>query len=140
MEYVWVAIGSMLGGTLRFALGRMTQGVDGSFPWTTLAINAFGSFVIGCFGTLTLPESPFARSENCRLFVMVGLCGGFTTFSSFSLQTFDMLRSGARGRAAWNIGLSITLCLSSIAIGHWLAHHACDRVAISETETEELTA
>ena len=140
MEYVWVAIGSMLGGTLRFALGQMTQGVDGSFPWTTLAINAFGSFVIGCFGTLTLPGGPFEQSEHCRLFVMVGFCGGFTTFSSFSLQTFDMLRSGARARAAWNIGLSITLCLLSIAVGHWLAHHACDRAAISETETEELTA
>ncbi len=140
MDYVWVAIGSMLGGTLRFALGRMTLGLDTSFPWTTLAINALGSFVIGCFGTLTLPGSPFARSESCRLFVMVGLCGGFTTFSSFSLQTFDMLRSGARGRAALNISFSIALCLSAIALGHWLAQHACDRVAISNTETEELTA
>ena len=75
------------------------------------------------FGTLTLPGARFAASENARLFVMVGLCGGFTTFSSFSLQTFDLLRSDAWGRALANVVLSVTLCFVSVALGHFIAQH-----------------
>ena len=84
-------------------------------------INIGGSFVIGFFGTLTLAEGRFPVSENVRLFIMVGFCGGFTTFSSFSLQTLDLMRSGAMGRAAINIAASVVLCVLAVAAGHTVA-------------------
>jgi CrcB protein len=79
--------------------------------------------VIGFFGTLTLAQGRYPMSENARLFVMVGLCGGFTTFSSFSLQTLDLLRSGATVRAAINIVASIALGVGAAALGHLIAEH-----------------
>jgi fluoride exporter len=81
-------------------------------------INIMGSFIIGFFGTLTLAHGRFPVSENARLFVMVGLCGGYTTFSSFSLQTLDLLRSGSAGRAAVNVIVSVILCVAAVAVGH----------------------
>ena len=77
--------------------------------------------MIGFFGTLTLAQGRFPVSENTRLFVMVGLCGGFTTFSSFSLQTLDLMRSGAMMRAATNIVASVAFCVAAVAAGHLLA-------------------
>ena len=68
-------------------------------PWGTVLINVVGCFIIGFFGTYTLASGRHATAENMRLFVMVGICGGFTTFSSFSLQTFDLVREGAWAKA-----------------------------------------
>lgn len=92
-------------------------------PGGTILINVAGSFVIGFFGTLTLAHGRFPVSENIRLFVMIGLCGGFTTFSSFSLQTLDLLRSGAVLRASINIVASLLLCIGAVAVGHTIAAH-----------------
>ena len=139
MTYVWVALGSALGGVLRFALTRLTIAFSAGLPWGTILINIGGSFLIGYFGTLTLSGSRYAVPENARLFVMVGFCGGFTTFSSFSLQTFDLLRSGAWGRALANVLLSVVLCLGAVAAGHAIAHRSVDRVAIAQTGEEEFT-
>ena len=72
-----------------------------------------------------------------RLFVMVGICGGFTTFSSFSLQTFDLVREGAWTRAFLNVVFSVTLCFVAVAAGHLTAHTVVSRPAIAQTETEE---
>ena len=94
--YLWVALGSAIGGCLRYAIGRLM--LPTTFPWSTIVINLVGSFVIGFFGTLTLAGSRYAAPETMRIFVMVGVCGGFTTFSSFSLQTFDLLRTGRMGQ------------------------------------------
>ena len=140
IPYVWVACGSALGGLLRFSIGRVTLGFNVNLPWTTILINILGSFLIGFFGTLTLPGSRFAVSENIRLFVLVGVCGGFTTFSSFSLQTFDLMRTGAWGRALLNVGLSVSLCLLSVALGHHIAQRGNAAFAIAETQEEEFTA
>jgi CrcB protein len=139
MPYFWVTIGSALGGLLRYALTRMTLTLSAGFPYGTILINVVGSFVIGYFGTLTLQSGRYAASENLRLFVMVGLCGGFTTFSSFSLQTFDLLRSGAWVRALANVVLSVTLCLAAVAAGHLLAKRSVANVAIAQTAEEEYT-
>ena len=79
-------------------------------------VNVLGCFVIGFFGTFTLSGSKHEVPENLRLFVMVGICGGFTTFSAFSLQTFDLLRSGAWGRALANVVVSVLLCFVSVAV------------------------
>jgi fluoride exporter len=110
-----------------------------SFPWGTVVINILGCFVIGFFGTLTLPGGRYAASENTRLFVMVGLCGGFTTFSSFSLQTFDLLRSGAWARALLNVVLSVVLCFFAVALGHLLAQHFVAKPEIAQNREEEYT-
>jgi CrcB protein len=141
MSYLWVAVGSALGGLLRFAIGKLLLSFDVSigFPIGTVFINVLGSFVIGYFGTLTLHSGKYPVSDNLRLFVMIGICGGFTTFSSFSLQTFDLMRSGAWGRVIANIALSVVLCLAAVAAGHRLAQHWVSEIAIAETDEEEYT-
>jgi CrcB protein len=113
--------------------------VSQTLPWGTILINIVGSFLIGAFGTLTLAHGRFPLSENARLFVMVGICGGFTTFSSFTLQTLDLLRSGAVGRAGVNIALSVALCIGAVALGHTLAAHLNGGATrIAQIEEEEL--
>ena len=122
---LWVALGSALGGVARYwmALGVARLAGD-TFPWGTLFINIIGSFVIAYFGTLTLPEGPRPAAIEMRLFVMVGLCGGFTTFSSFSFQTIELLRGGEGGRAVAYIVASVALCLAGTVLGHYLAQIA----------------
>ncbi|MGI4830806.1 MAG: fluoride efflux transporter CrcB [Janthinobacterium lividum] len=137
MSFVWVAIGSALGGVARYALTRWTLFFSAELPWGTVLINVLGCFVIGFFGTYTLASGRHATSENIRLFVMVGLCGGFTTFSSFSLQTFDLVRAGAWGRALANVMISVVLCFVSVALGHLAAHHLVARAAVAQTDQEE---
>ncbi len=139
MTYVWVTIGSALGGLLRYALSRALEPVSGGFPYGTFLVNLLGCFVIGYFGTLTLAGGRYAASTNVRLFVMVGVCGGFTTFSSFSLQTFERLRSGAWGVALANVVVSVVVCLAAVGAGHLLAQRQNDRVAIVQT-TDEIDA
>ena len=138
LTYLVIAVGGALGSLLRFACGLMAAPFSQSLPWGTILINVGGSFVIGLFGTLTLAQGKFPVSENVRLFVMVGFCGGFTTFSSFSLQTLDLIRSGAVLRALVNIALSVLLCLASVALGHGLASWMNGGAAqIAQTAAEE---
>jgi CrcB protein len=138
--YLWVAFGSAIGGALRFALGReMLPQHTASFPWSTVLINVLGSFVIGFFGTLTVAGSRFQLPDSVRIFVMIGLCGGFTTFSSFSMQSYDLLRGGAWGKALLNMGLSVLLCLGAVALGHVLAQQSSHAIAIAQTKEEEYT-
>jgi CrcB protein len=139
MSYLWVTIGSAIGGLLRYAITRLTLTLSISFPFGTVLINVLGSFVIGYFGTLTLQSGKYPASDNLRLFVMLGICGGFTTFSSFSLQTFDLMRSGAWGRALANLVLSVVLCVGAVAVGHLLAQQSVNQAAIAETAEEEFT-
>ena len=137
--YLWVAIGSALGGLLRYVLTRLWVEQSMEFPWSTVVINVLGCFVIGFFGTLTLSGGRYPVSENVRMFVMVGVCGGFTTFSSFSLQTFDLVRAGAFGRALLNVVLSVVVCFFAVALGHYMAERITGNVAIAQTDEEELT-
>jgi len=132
--YLWVALGSAIGGCLRFALGRMVLDQHTNFPWSTVLIN-----VIGFFGTLTVTGSRFQAPESIRIFVMIGLCGGFTTFSSFSMETYDLLRTGAWGRALLNTALSVLLCVCAVALGHVLAYQSSHSIAIAQTKEEEYT-
>ena len=116
-----VMLGGAIGTFARYAASVLMLPVSRELPWGTIAINVAGSFVIGLVGTLTLAAGRFPLSENARLFLMVGFCGGFTTFSAFSLQSLELLRSGALGRAALNIVLSVALCITAAAAGHVLA-------------------
>ena len=122
MTYVWVGLGSALGGIARQWMTLAVIRLLGpEFPWGTILINVSGSFVIGLFATLTGIEGRFEAPADARAFVMVGLCGGFTTFSSFSLQTLDLARDGRWGLALANIGVSVVICLAAVALGHGLA-------------------
>jgi CrcB protein len=116
-----LALGGAAGTLSRYFVGLWAAPISQMMPWGTVLINVAGSFVIGFFGTLTLSDGRFPVSENLRMLVMVGFCGGFTTFSSFSLQSFDLLRNGAVVRAAINIIASVLLCLCAVAVGHQIA-------------------
>ncbi|MDP9039487.1 MAG: fluoride efflux transporter CrcB [Acidobacteriota bacterium] len=139
MDYLWVAVGSALGGVLRYALTRAMIPISTGVPWGTVLINVLGSFVIGYFATLTLHTGRSPAPDNLRLFVMVGICGGFTTFSSFSLQTFDLLRSGHWAQATANVVLSVALCLAAVGAGHALASRALSGQSIAAESLEKPT-
>ena len=116
-----VMIGGALGSLIRYVLSVLMLPISARLPWGTILINIAGSFLIGLFGTLTLASGRYPVAENWRIFVMVGFCGGFTTFSSFSLQTLDLLRGDAPGRAVVNVVLSLVLCVAAVAAGHYVA-------------------
>ncbi|CAK0748880.1 Fluoride-specific ion channel FluC [Azospirillaceae bacterium] len=117
MTYLLVALGSAVGGTLRYWLsGQIANWIGQSFPWGTLVINVSGSFIIGFFATLTGTDGRVFVPGEWRQFVMVGICGGYTTFSSFSYQTLTLAQDGEWLEAGLNIGLSVVLCL----VGVWL--------------------
>ena len=113
-----VLLGGALGTLARHAVSVAAAPISGSLPWGTIIANVSGSFLIGLVATLTLAQGRFPAPEGLRLFVMVGFCGGYTTFSSFSLQTLDLLRSGALLRAGINVAGSLILCLLAVWLGH----------------------
>lgn len=115
----WVMAGSAIGGGLRYLLsGVMAAQFGESFPWGTLLVNVTGSFVIGFFATLTGPDGRVVASPSIRQFVMTGICGGYTTFSSFSLQTLNLARDEEWLYAGGNIMASVVLCLIAVWLGH----------------------
>ena len=119
MFYLSVALGGALGSMARAWLAIAAARITGpQFPWGTIFINIAGSFIIGFFGTLTTSDGRFAVPADLRAFVMIGICGGFTTFSSFSLQTLELARDGRIAQACGNIGLSVVLCLMAVTAGH----------------------
>ena len=133
-----LALGGAIGTLVRFGVGLWAAPFSTVLPWGTIGINVLGSFVIGFFGTLTLAQGRYPVSEPVRLFVMVGFCGGFTTFSSFSLQTLDLMRGGGFNRALVNVGLSVALCLASVALGHALASRLNGgATAVAQIQTEK---
>jgi fluoride exporter len=119
MMYLWVALGSALGGVARHLIGLAGADLVGdAFQWATIVINASGSFVIGLFAVISGTDSPYLIRTKTRVFVMVGLCGGYTTFSAFSLQSFLLIREGHPFAAAGNVILSMLLCLFSVWLGY----------------------
>jgi len=121
-NYFWVAVGGALGTLGRYwCSGFIARLVGETFPWGTLVINVLGSFVIGFFYALTGPDGRIFVGTTARQFVMVGLCGGYTTFSSFSLQTLNLVNDGEWLAATTNIFLSVVLCLFAVSIGYALA-------------------
>jgi CrcB protein len=122
MDYLWVALGSALGGVARYwCSGLAARWIGETFPWGTLGVNIIGSVIIGFFATLTAPDGRLFVSSNARIFVMVGFCGGYTTFSSFSLQTLNLMQNGEWLRASANVVASVMLCLVAVVMGHLLA-------------------
>lgn len=121
-QYLWIALGSSLGGIARFALsGLFAHRFGEAFPWGTLFINVSGSFAIGFFATLTAPSGRFTVGGTMQQFVMTGLLGGYTTYSSFSLQTFELDREGAWLRAGANSFSTFAICFLAVWLGHLCA-------------------
>lgn len=117
-----VAVGSALGGVARYGLsGLVARSFGETFPWGTLLVNVIGSFLIGFVATLTGPDGRLLVSPVTRQFWMPGIFGGFTTFSSFSLQTLTLAQDGEWARAGANVGLSVALCLIAVWLGAVLA-------------------
>ncbi len=128
----WVLLGSALGGLARYWLGVWVLALTGpSFPWGTLLINVIGGFVIGLFaaalGERGLLSGALGRGHldvvDLRAFVMVGLCGGFTTFSSFSLQSLELLQAGRTAPALGYMAGSVLACLLAAWAG-WVLGRA----------------
>jgi CrcB protein len=117
--YALIAVGGAIGSVLRYwAAGALGRLVGEHFPWGTIFVNITGSFIIGFFGTLTGPEVRAEVPVYARQFFMIGLCGGYTTFSSFSLQTLLLAQGGEWLRAGANVLISVALCLLGVWLGH----------------------
>ena len=122
IAYLWVAIGGALGSVSRFWLnGVISSRFGETFPWGTMLINITGSFVIGLIGSLANPEGRMDSQSRAfaTQFLMIGICGGFTTFSSFSLQTLNLLRDREWLYAGGNMVLSVVLCMAAVWLG-WM--------------------
>ncbi len=122
MNAFWIFVGGGLGSLARWwASGLLANTVGHTFPWGTLFVNVSGSFVIGVFAALTGPDGRWMAPATFREFFMLGICGGYTTFSSFSLQTLNLAQDGEWFRAGGNAILSVVLCLLGVWLGHALA-------------------
>ncbi len=122
LDYILVMAGGALGTGARFWVSGFVAERGGElFPLGTLVVNVTGSFAIGFFAAFTDPDGAFLASPRLRQFFMIGVCGGYTTFSSFSLQTLDLVRDGDCFEAGLNILLSFVCCLTAVWLGRILA-------------------
>ena len=125
MQYLVIGLGGALGSMLRFGLGSLidtnVQKTGHIFPWGTIVVNITGCFVIGFIYTISSVEGRILLSTYTRSFIMIGILGGYTTFSSFSLQTLLLAQGGHWGSAAANVLLSVVLCLVGVWLGAALA-------------------
>lgn len=122
VTYILVMVGGAIGTGARFwTSGFVAERAGEFFPVGTLLVNITGSFVIGFFAAFTDPEGAVLVSPRLRQFFMIGVCGGYTTFSSFSLQTLDFVRDGDWLRASLNTALSFACCLAAVWVGRILA-------------------
>jgi fluoride exporter len=121
-HYFLVALGGALGSVLRFwCAAQFERRLGEGFPWGTLFVNVTGSFLIGLLFALATRAGEPLLAPSARAFALVGVLGGFTTFSAFSLQTLNLLRGGQAGLAVANVALSLSLCLLAVWLGHLLA-------------------
>jgi CrcB protein len=118
--YVCVAAGSVAGGVARYLVALLFASGLG-FPWATFLVNVTGSFIIGCYATLSGSDGHMPASVQQRLFVMTGFCGGYTTFSAFSLETLMLVRAGMVRTALAYVVLSLLGWLLAVWLGHAMA-------------------
>lgn len=119
MTYLWIAFGSALGGMARYGCsGLAARWLGAGFPWGTLIVNVTGSLLIGFLATMLAPDGRLLAPPDVRAFLMIGVLGGFTTFSSFSLETLNLARDGEWLWAGANIALSVAACLFAVWLGY----------------------
>ncbi|MBZ5632427.1 MAG: fluoride efflux transporter CrcB [Acidobacteriia bacterium] len=117
--YLWIAFGSALGGVARYACQDWaTRHISETFPWGTMIVNIIGCSIIGFFATFTGPDGRVIVGPPMRQFVMVGILGGYTTFSSFSLDALNRARDGQWAQAAGYVLGSLVFCLLGVWLGH----------------------
>jgi CrcB protein len=118
MMYVWVALGGAVGSVARYACSvAALRWLGSGFPWGTLLVNVVGSFAIGMLASLATADGRPLLGPDARALLLVGVLGGFTTFSSFSLETLTLARNGALGAALLNVTGSVALCLAGVWLG-----------------------
>ena len=118
ITYLWIALGGALGSMGRYGVSRaVALALGETFPWGTLVANVTGSFLIGFLAVVTGPDGRVMVAPDLRQFMLVGICGGYTTFSSFSLQTLALIREGDMIEAGANVVLSVILCLIFVWAG-----------------------
>lgn len=119
---LWIFIGGGLGSLARWGVsGMIASRIGETFPWGTLVVNVTGSFIIGFFVALTGPDGRWLVSAGFRQFFTLGICGGYTTFSSFSLQTLALAQNGQWLKASANALFSLIFCLVGVWLGYLLA-------------------
>ena len=122
MTPLWIALGGALGSLARWSVSEALARLLGpAFPWGTLLVNVSGCLLIGAAAGGSWNDVRLIESTVVRQFVMVGLCGGYTTFSAFSLQTVGMLQAGDAGRALAYVASSVLTCLLATWVGYALA-------------------
>jgi|TARA_R110000787_G_C13071256_1_gene409046 CrcB protein len=111
-----IAVGGAVGAIMRFAMSNGVYKLFGrDFPYGTLAVNVLGSLLIGVLFILLIEK--LAVAAEWRAGLLVGLLGAFTTFSTFSLETFTLMENGAFIKAGLNVFLSVVLCLAATWLG-----------------------
>lgn len=118
VNYILVALGSAVGGVARYACtGLATRYISETFPWGTLVINISGSLIIGVLAAVIPLDGRWLMTPDARALLMVGLCGGFTTVASVSLETLNLARNGEWLSASGYVAGSLVLCLAAVALG-----------------------
>tara|TARA_B100001250_G_scaffold413949_1_gene449917 strand:- start:4901 stop:5287 length:387 start_codon:yes stop_codon:yes gene_type:complete len=120
ISYLWIGLGSALGGMARHWCSIFVEKLTiSSMPWGTILVNILGCFVIGCLSYLvSLDQKPPPVDLNS--FLLIGFCGGFTTFSAFSMQSFDLIKNGEWLNMFGNVAISVIICLIAVFLGYFL--------------------
>ena len=127
MVVLMVGAGGLLGAILRYLVATWAQGDGGGFPYGTLTVNAAGCLAIGLIAGYAEARQPL--SAEAQAFVVVGVLGGFTTFSAFGIDTIRLVRDGAYLAGAANVLLQVAVGLAAVAVGLGLAQWAYGRLA-----------
>lgn len=119
--YAWVMLGSALGGGARLYVSTtVARSLGTHFPWGTLVVNLAGCFVVGALGALFAPPGRIHDLQDLRVFLVVGVLGGFTTFSAFSLEALLLAQAGQPGAAVAYVGATLVGCLAASWLAYWM--------------------
>lgn len=128
--YFSVIAGGILGSLMRWVVALVLPAIDGGFPWPTLFANVTGSFIIGFYAALTGPNGRLFVDPRTRQFVMTGICGGYTTFSGFTVEMLRFVQGGDLRQAAIYLGVSVVSWLLAVWLGDTAARRFTNRTGL----------
>lgn len=121
-KYLLIGLGGGIGSISRYVVSRLVYHAAGeSFPYGTLAVNIIGCFFIGLL--MSFMQERLAVNSNIRFLIVVGFLGGFTTFSSFSYETFELMRAGSVTAAFFNAAYNVVGCLAATWCGYMIGKY-----------------